>query len=183
MSIQSFSSYVCSVDACIVCIVSGRCNQCSFAHFMKSSCCGIDASTLSSMVVGPLSPSFLDTYSLFESDVELSRRPVCLVCCGNFHRNQITRLPLLSWRNHQYSPRCEFLDPNNGVLVPSDRFNCRSWFGWDLLRKEIAVYEENSSCRNHKNTKRDKQHFRFLYNKTFLTLLSLSRHRRNYTDA
>ena len=89
----------------------------------------------------------------------------------------------MSWRNQHYSPRCESFDSNSGVLVPSDRFNCGSWFGWDARRKEIAVYEENSSCCNQKNTERDKQHFRFSYNKSFLRLLSLSRHRRNNTNA
>ena len=43
---------------------------------------------------------------------------------------------------------------------------------WKLIRlgsmpKGIAIYEENSSCHNHKDTKRNKQHFWFLYNKTF----------------
>ena len=28
------------------------------------------------------------------------------------------RLPLLSWRNHHYSLRCEFFDPNKGALFP-----------------------------------------------------------------
>ena len=37
------------------------------------------------------------------------------------------------------------------------------------MPKEIAIYEENRSCHNHKNTKRDKQHFRFLYIKTFFS--------------
>ena len=57
------------------------------------------------------------------SDVESSRWPVCLVHSGNFRRNQITRLPLLSWGNHHYLPCCEFFDPNSGILVSSDRFN------------------------------------------------------------
>ena len=44
---------------------------------------------------------------------------------------------------------------------------------WELIRlrstlEGITIYKENSSCRNHKSTKRDKQQFRFLYNKTFL---------------
>ena len=43
---------------------------------------------------------------------------------------------------------------------------------WELIRlgsmpKGIAIYEENSSFHNHKDIKRNKQHFWFLYNKTF----------------
>ena len=44
-------------------------------------------------------------------------------------------------------------------------------------KRKITVYEEKSSCHNHKNTKRDKQHFRFSYNKTFSRLVSLSHNR------
>ena len=62
--------------------------------------------------------------------------PVCLVSPGNFRWNQITRLPLLSWRNTHYSPHCKFFDPNSGILAPSDQFNFGSWFGWDLRRKK-----------------------------------------------
>ena len=60
------------------------------------------------------------------------------------------------------------VDPNSGVLATP-----RMVLMWELIRlgsmpKGIAIYEENSSSRNHKDTKRDKQHFWFSYNKTFL---------------
>ena len=84
-----------------------------------------------------------------------------------------------------HSPCCEFFYPNGGVLVTSDRFNCRSRsnFGWNLRQRKIAVYEENSSCcDSQKHKKKEKQHFRFLYNTTFSKLLSLSRYRRIYIN-
>ena len=62
--------------------------------------------------------------------------------------------------------------PNSGVLVSLWTVQL-----WELIRlgstpKRIPIYEENSSCHNHKNTKRDKQHFRFSFHKTFLRILS-----------
>ena len=39
------------------------------------------------------------------------------------------------------------------------------WLG--SMPKGIAIYEENSSCHNHKDAKRNTLHFWFLYNKTF----------------
>ena len=70
LSIQLFffsfllRSYFCSVDLCVVCIVSGGCNQSSPRFLMWSSSHCIGASMLSSMLPSPLPLSFLDTYSL-----------------------------------------------------------------------------------------------------------------------
>ena len=58
-----FSANFSSVDVYVVCIVSACCNQSFSALFIKSSSRFTDASTLSWMLVSPLFPFFLDTYS------------------------------------------------------------------------------------------------------------------------
>ena len=64
-------NYFYSVDAFVVCILSGGCNQSSTAFFfMYSSSHCIDASTLSWMLVSPLPPSFLDTEILSTSSLD-----------------------------------------------------------------------------------------------------------------
>ena len=57
------SGYFCSIDACVICIVSGGRYQSSSALFDVVSSRCIDASTLSWMLVSHLSLSFLDTCS------------------------------------------------------------------------------------------------------------------------
>ena len=59
-----FSDYFCSIDACVVCTVSGSCNQSSALFFMQSSNRCIDAWTVSSKLVSHLHSSFLHIYSL-----------------------------------------------------------------------------------------------------------------------
>ena len=54
MRLFLFSGNFCSVDACVVCIVSARSNQSSFAFLILTSSACIDASTLSSMLESPL---------------------------------------------------------------------------------------------------------------------------------
>ena len=88
------------------------------------------------------------------SDVVFSRWPVCLVHSGNYCRNQITWLPLLSWGNHHHSPRCEFFYSNSGILTIQSGAIVGVNLAGIYAEKKIAVYRENSSCRNHKNTKK-----------------------------
>ena len=57
-----FPDYFRSVDAFVVCVVSGGYNLSSCAFLMYSSSFCIDGSTLSWMLVSPLTPSFLDTF-------------------------------------------------------------------------------------------------------------------------
>ena len=67
-----FSSCCFSVDYCVLCVVSCRCNQFFLAlfFFFSFSCClWVVLSTLSSNLACPLSPSFIDTYSLSKSSV------------------------------------------------------------------------------------------------------------------
>ena len=51
-------------------------------------------------------------------------------------------------------------------LGPPKRSDCESWSGQAPRRKKsLLAKKKKSSCRNHNDTKRNKQHFRFLYNK------------------
>ena len=49
-----FSSYCCSVDPCVMCVVSGCLIDLSLIFFIKSSCRCINLSTLSSTLLSPL---------------------------------------------------------------------------------------------------------------------------------
>ena len=71
-----FTSFCCSLDYGVVCVVSGRCNQ-SFFAFLYSPSLHIDASTLSSILATPLPPFFLDTYSLSMSSSLVSLFSIC----------------------------------------------------------------------------------------------------------
>ena len=55
-----FSSYSCSVDLCVVSVVSAHCNLPRFVLFMKSSSNLIGVSTISSMLVSLFASSFLN---------------------------------------------------------------------------------------------------------------------------
>ena len=84
---------------------------------------------------------------------------------------------MLSWRNNHYSPRCEFLIRTAVFCAPPpERSYCGSWLGWvprwkeSLFTKKIVLVTTTRKQKETSNT-------RFLYNKTFLTLLSLSRHK------
>ena len=71
-----FSGYFCSVDACVDVLFLVAVNSHSLRFCMKSSSRCIDASTLSSMLAGPLSPLFL-THSLFTPS--LGCKALCMV--------------------------------------------------------------------------------------------------------
>ncbi len=81
---------------------------------------------------------------------------------GSFDQNKITRGP----RGHSV--------PQNGLIV--DQIGFYVEMNRYLQKKKK---KKKSSCHNHKSTKRNKQHFQFLYYKTFLRLLSLCHHKRN----
>ena len=114
-------------------------------------------------------------------DVGSSRWPVCLIHSG---RNQITWLPLLSWRNHHYSPRCKF-------FLSEQR--CFSFFRlvqqWESIwlgstPKEKSLFMEKivlvATIRTLKETSNT---FDSLIINKFSRLLSLSHVRRNCTNA
>ena len=67
--------YFCSVDACVVCVVSGCCNQFSSALFLCSLL--VVVWTLFPMLASPLYPSFLGTYILSTSS--LGCKALCIV--------------------------------------------------------------------------------------------------------
>ena len=71
-------------------------------------------------------------------------------------------------------------DLNSGVAVSSDRFKRRSRFnfGWNLHRKK-----NHCSWKKQFLSQQQEHKKRFSYNKTFSRLLSLSHHKRNYTNA
>ena len=77
-----FSGNFCSVGACVVYIVSGRCYQSFCALFMLFSRHCIDASTLSSVLATSLPLPFLDTYSLLRSF--LGYEALCIIIINNF---------------------------------------------------------------------------------------------------
>ena len=59
-----FSNDCCSLDYCVICVVSGLCNQHSLLFFKLCSRHRIESLTLSSMLARPLPASFLDILSM-----------------------------------------------------------------------------------------------------------------------
>ena len=92
------------------------------------------------------------------SDIELSRRPLYLIYSGSFRRNKITWAPFVELKEPPLFTTLWILNPNSGVLVPSEQSNWAPSWKESLFMKKIVLVA---------NTKRDKQHFWFSYNKTF----------------
>ena len=97
-------------------------------------------------------------------------------CCisslsGNFGRDKITRAPFVELKEPPLLATLWIFWSEQRCSSPSEWSNCGSWLSWVPHRKE-SLFAKKSFCRNHNGTKRNQQHFWFLYNKTFLRLFS-----------